>query len=277
MTYLKKTLEYLFVLERGKRALFLFLISIPAGIALSYVAPTGMLTDWLSHYTLGNTNFWLLWNLGRERGYVFWVWLAAAYLATIFCVAVLSSVVSRSLRVGRFKVNRLIDEFNDSFFASFFTATIYLVLFIMGKALVTLLMVLWQTVPSIILSAGLSVFTLCAVLFGLCVFGSFTLLFLPLMSFNGLRPRPAFGGSVQKCGRTLWRIVPAIALPLAAFAVSGGLLMLVRLPILSKLWDIAMYSLMYSYMVTLTMVSYYDIENIRREDYPREYFFRNRK
>jgi len=276
MTYLKKTLEYLFVLEKGKRVILLFLISIPAGIALSFVAPTGALTDWLRHYTLGNTDFWLLWNFGT-KGYVFWIWLALLYFLTVFDVSVLSSVVSRSLRVGKFKIKSLVEEFNDSFFASFFTATVYLLLFLIGKTLMTLLLVLWQTVPSAPVSAILSVLMLVIVLFGLCIFGSFTLLFLPLMTFNGLRPRPSFVASVQKCGRTLWRIFPSLAIPIVVFSVSGGLIALFGIPLLSKTWDMAVYSLMFPYMVTLTMVSYYDIENIRREDYPREYFFRNMK
>jgi hypothetical protein len=276
MTYLKKTLEYLFVLERGKRAILLFLISVPAGVTLSFVAPTGMLTEWLSHYTVGNTDFWFLWNYGG-RGLFFWIWLAVLYFLSVFCISVLSSIVSRSLRVGKFKINSLAEEFNDSFFAGIFTASLYMILFLVGKTLVTLLMVLWQTVRSVLFSAVLSGVTLLAVMFGMCVFGSFTLLLLPLMSFNGLRFRPAVAGSVQKCGRVLWRIVPALAVPLAVLAVSGGLLALIRISLLSKIWDIVAYSMMFPYLVTLTMVSYYDIENIPREDYPREYFFRNRK
>lgn len=276
MIYLKKTLQYLFVLENGKRVLMLLILSAPAGIAMSFVNPTWALYDWLKDYSVGNTDFWHAWNLGAA-GYTFWIALAVLFVLIIVSTAMVTTVVSRSLRVGAFKVNRVFDEFNESFFPSLYTILVYLVIFLIVKTINSLFLVLWQTLSSIALSATLSMLSMVITVFGLCIFASLMLMYLPLMTFNGLRPKDAFAVSLQKCGRELWRIVPSVAIPIAAVFLIGNLIGIFEIPLLSEIADSVLYSFLIAYLVTLAMVSYYEIEQIKREDYPREYFFRNKK
>ena len=276
MNYLKKTFEYLFILENGKRLVTLFLLSVPAGITMSFVAPTWAMHDWIKNYEVGNTGFWYNWNLG-EAGTTFWIALLVLFVFMVVTASVLSSIISRSLRVGVFKVNRVFDEFNESFFPALYAMVAYLVIFLASKSIMALFLVLWQNLSWVSLSMSLSLATVILVIVGICLFCSLTLIYLPLMTFNGLKPLDAFVTSLQKCGRGVWKLFPSIIIPIALIVTIGNLFGLLQIPLLSFIIDSVCYSFLIAYFVTLTMISYYGIEQIKREDYPREYFFRNKR
>lgn len=275
MRYLRKTLQYLLILENGKRLLTLFLISVPAGIAASFAFPTESVYEWIKNYSVGNTNFWQNWTLGGSR-FAVWMGLLAMFMLLIFSISVMASIVSRSLRVGVFKVERLIYEFNESFFPAFFTVLLYILAYIVTKTIITLFLVLWQTLKFKALSLGLSLFTFALLLCGASLLLSYTVMFLPTMSFNGLKARDALIASVRKCGGKARKILPAIALPIAVVIVIGSLIAIFEIPLLSQIIDSVLYSLLFAYLLSLSMISYYEIEQLKREDYPREYFFRKK-
>lgn len=275
MRFLRKTLQYLITLEKGKRLLTLFMISLPAGISMSFVMPTWTMYDWLRNYSVGNTSYWASWTPGNQN-FTFWIALLVMFVFMVLTTAVLSTVVSRSLRVGVFKVDGILTEFNESFFPALYAMIGYLFMFLVSKTIMALFLVLWQTLSSVVLSAALSVVTVAVVMLAANIFMSLTVVFLPLMVFNGLNPSRAFGVSLQKCGGRLWKLLPAIIIPIAVIMAIGSLIGIFQIPLLSEIVDSVMYAFIIPYFIVLTMVSYYEIEQIKREDYPREFFFRNK-
>lgn len=276
MRYLKKTFEYLFLLEKGKRFIILLLFSIPAGIVGAFVAPSWAMTDWARNFSVGNTSLWINWTLGG-RGVVFWVAFGIALLIFTCVVAMMSTVISRNLRVGVFKVNRLVMELNEGFFPALYATITAAVAFLFFKLLASLLLVLCQTLENVYLSFFLSVAALLFVLVLANIALALGMLYLPIMTFNGIKPFNAIVGSVRKTGgRCVWKLMFSTIVPTVITQIIGCCVGLFQIPLLSEIVDGVTYTLLFCYIITLSMVSYYEVEEIKREDYPRSYFFKSR-
>ena len=117
MIYFKKTLEYLFKLEKGKRFLFLFLIALPAGFGAAITAPHHVYKQWIETFEVGNLDFLSALMFGGTASPLRVVIAGAITIVLLlFSISVMASVISRNLRVGVFSVNRrLLREFNEAF------------------------------------------------------------------------------------------------------------------------------------------------------------------
>ncbi|MFA5449225.1 MAG: hypothetical protein WC292_02135 [Clostridia bacterium] len=273
MIFLKKTFEYLFVLEKGRRFFILFMFSLPIGISAAFMTPTWAFSYWAANYTTGNFNFWDIWNFGANP-MVFPIAGAIFLLMTVFFLSVQATIVARSMRVGVFKVNFIFSEFNDSFFPSISSVGLYAVIYLAYKVLTTLFLTLWQAVNSTIISFALSIFSLFLMFVGVCFMLGFVMLFLPLMTITGVRPQNALVASLNKCSKNITGLAFAVALPVLIVNVAGALIGLINIPRLSHMTDSILFSFLATYLFTLTMVSYYEIEQIKRTDYPREFYYK---
>jgi MFS family permease len=273
MIYLKKTLEYLFVLERGKRFFILFFLSIPIGIIAAYLSPNWEYTTWAMNYTTGNANFWSIWNFGNN-GIVFPIAGAIMVVFAVIFLSIQATVVSRSMRVGIFKVNRLIGEFNESFFPSLYAVLSYLLMYLAYKCITTLFLILFQAINVVILSFVLSVIALFAVFVFSIIGISLTTLYFPIMTITGIKPQPAIIASLHKCSKNTSAFVLAMGLPILTINIIGALIGILQIPLLSEMVDAVLYSFLFCYINALAMVSYYELEQIKREDYPREYYYK---
>jgi hypothetical protein len=275
MKFIKKTLEYLFVLEKGRRFLLLFVLSTPIGAAAAFLTPTRYYTEWILNFTVGDANFWHVFTFGRG-GVAFPVTLAIFLAAAVIFVSAQATIVARSMRVGVFKAGKLFGELNESFYPSFFAVLIYTAAFIVFKTVSTLLLVLWQYLDYQAVAAVLSLLSLIIVYLSTVVFVSIASLVLPIMGITGLRPGPALESSVRKCSRHLKALALGIGLPIVVLTTAGALVGLTGNVLLSELADTFLYSFMFSYLTVLAYVAYHEIEEIKREDYPREYFYKGK-
>ncbi|MBO5775808.1 MAG: hypothetical protein J6R35_00375 [Clostridia bacterium] len=275
MIYLRKTFEYLFKLEKGKRFIVLFLLALPVGLAASFASPNYIYYQWLSNYSVGNLNFVdaMFYN-GTANPISVAIGAGCALVAFMYCLSVISSVISRNLRVGLFSINRIIREFNECIFPCFYAIIFYALVAIIAKVLIALLMVLFQTFEGVVLSAILSVVSLIVVIALVCLLIAYGILFLPYMTFNGLRPLVAFTQATNRVGgRTLGKLYVAVFFPIIFNYIIGGLVGIAQSFIASVIVETILYTYSIVYLVTLSFISYYEINELPREDYPREFFY----
>ncbi|MBO5773917.1 MAG: hypothetical protein J6R44_03705 [Clostridia bacterium] len=276
MLYFKKTFEYLFKLEKGKRFLILFLIALPCGVGVYFTAPTYVYHNWLDGFTVGDTSFLsaLFFN-GNASPLRVLIAGTVSVFVLMFCISVMASIVSRTLRVGVFSINRrLIHEFNEAIIPYFYAVAMAMLVVIVGKLLLATLIVLFQTIPNVTLSAILSTIALFLNIVLMCYAISVAILYLPYMTFNGLRPFVALAQSANRVGgRVGARIFGAVVVPVLLVYVAGALVGMARSFIASTIVESVLYALTLVYLLTLTFVSYYEINELPREDYPREYFY----
>lgn len=275
MIYFKRTLEYLFKLERGKRFFILFLMSLPVGLGAAITAPHHVYNEWLSNFTVGNRNFLdaMMFN-GVANPYRVLIAGVVTVVLLLVCISIMASVISRNLRVGVFSVNRLFIEFNEAIFPSFFAVTSMILVVVLGKVLLGVLLVLFQTISNILLSQILSVFALLINIALVCYAISVGMLYLPSMTINGLRPLVAFAESANKLGgKKGGTMFLSVFLPILLNYVIGGLVSIANNLIVSLVVESVCYALSLVYLITLSFISYYEINELPREDYPREFFF----
>lgn len=276
MLYLKKTFQYLFKLEKGKRFLLLFLIALPCGVGAYFTAPTYVYHNWLKDFSVGDKSYLsaLFFNGNASPLRV----LIAGVVTTIvlmFCISVMASVVSRNLRVGVFSINRrLMMEFNEAILPTFYAVLSAMGVVIVGKLLLATLIVLFQTITNVVLSAILSTFALFLNIALVCYAISVAILYLPYMTFNGLRPMVALAQSANRVGgRVGARIFGAVFCPILIIYVIGALVGMAESFIASIVVESVLYATALVYLLTLSFISYYEINELPREDYPREFFF----
>lgn len=276
MLYLKKTFQYLFKLEKGKRFLLLFLIALPCGVGAYFTAPTYVYHNWLKDFSVGDKSYLsaLFFNGNASPIRV----VIAGVVTTIvlmFCISVMASVVSRNLRVGVFSINRrLMMEFNEAILPTFYAVLSAMGVVVVGKLLLATLIVLFQTITNVVLSAILSTFALFLNIALVCYAISVAILYLPYMTFNGLRPMVALAQSANRVGgRVGARIFGAVFCPILIIYVIGALVGMAESFIASIVVESVLYATALVYLLTLSFISYYEINELPREDYPREFFF----
>lgn len=275
MTFFKKTFEYLFKLEKGKRFLLLFLIALPSGICAAVAAPQRVYNEWLTNFKVGNLNFLDALMFNGTANYIrVLVAGIVCFVLLLFSVSVMASVISRNLRVGVFSVNRMFQEFNEAIFPSFSSVFTVFVVVVLCKVLLGILLVLFQTFKNVVLAAIFSCLALLLSIALVCYAVSVGILYLPYMTFNGLRPFVALAQSANRTGgRVLGRIFFAVFLPILLNYVVGGLVTIAHNTIVSFVLESLTYTFLLVYLVTLSFISYYEINDLPREDYPREFFF----
>ncbi len=275
MKYFKKTLEYLFKLEHGKRFFVLCLLAIPAGIAVAFTARTVVYYDYFKSFEISTLSFLNTFALGDLSDLKFMVIAGAvAFLGLIFGISVMSSVVSRNLRVGVFKLNlRLGYEINEAIIPSFSAIVTAFILVILAKIFQASLFMLASTFSSRILAIVLFI---CVVILELALVSfaiSTAVLYLPYMTINGLNPISALTQSIHGIENTKGRLFLCVFIPVFLKYVIAGLVAMAENFIVSLVVESLMNVLVLVYFVTLSFVSYYEINELPREDYPRDYYY----
>lgn len=275
MKYFKKTMEYLFVLEKGKRFLTIFLLFLPVGFVAAFAAPNAVVFKWLSNFTVGDTDFWHAWCFnGNLNWHVTLGGLCVAAIFIMFFFSVVSTVVARSMRVGVFKLSGIFREFNENFFPVMAATFMYGAITLIIKAVLTALLVMFQTFEDATVAALFSSVAGVLAFLLLCFMVTIGVIYLPFMVFNGLRSFHAFTASAGKItGKLQVKMFFTVTIPVTVCVAIGVAVGAARNSIASIIVETVTYTLVFTYIVALTFVSYYEILELKREDYPREYFY----
>lgn len=274
MKYFKKTIEYLFRLEKGKRFLILFLFALPVGIAIAVAMPQGALTRWFSAFE-HVASFEGAWSYdGNVNVLISGLAVPAAFILALFFLSVMTTIISRSLRVGVFRAESVFRDFNEGFIPVLHGVFGFVVTALLIKVIMTLLMQLASEVTSAALAAALTVLIAIAAYVGFFMLVTLGILYLPFMCFNGLGAFAAFTQAAGKLsGGTYRRMSFAVILPSLLLPLVGMTLGIAESQVVSLIVESLLNTVLLTYFMALAFVSYYEISGLKREDYPREYFY----
>ena len=278
MKYLKLTFEYFFILEKGKRFLLLFMLALPMGISLAFLAPNAVFYNWILNYKTGDTNFWHAWNFyGQLHPLRSFLATLAIIITTFISYSIMATVVSRSMRVGKFKIKSMFYEINENFFAILSFVITAVIVGLIFKSCCTLFFIIWQSINIYYLSIVLSALTIVVFISLLALFMSYTILFIPYMTINGLKANMALTESLGKFyrNRTL-KMFLGINTPIIVSIILGSLAGFSKSPTVPIIVDSILYTFLSMYILVLSFISYYDVEGLERQDYTQEYYYKNR-
>lgn len=274
---IKKTLEYLFVLEKGKRFVLLFLLMLPLGFLLAVAVPNSAFFEYISSYTTGNPSFWNSWNLNDTVVYK-WSLIAAAcaFVYYVFIGAVCFTVISRSLRTGTFAVKRPFAECNESFFPALYSGLLYLFVVLFLKTINTACLVMFQRNPNAGASLGASLIAIIAMYALVSYVMTLGTLYTPFMVFNGVNPLRAFVLSAGRVsGKKFLRAYPQVFLPVVISVLAGAFTGFAESSLISLIAESVIYTLLAVYLTAYPFISYYTLNDLKREDYTREYYYKH--
>lgn len=276
MKYFIKTCEYLFKLEKGKRFFVLFLFALPIGVAIAAAMPQGSLINWLSDFNSA-TSFREAWSYnGNINILVSGLAVPITFVLILFFLSVMTTVISRSLRVGVFKAESVFRDCNESFIPVLQGAFGYIVTALLLKVLMTLLLQLISRIELAVIAAILTAIVAVITYVGFFMLLTLGILYLPFMSFNGLGTFEAFIQAAGKLsGGTYRRMAFAVIIPSLIVPAIGMAVGVANSLIASVIVESVLNAVLLTYIVTLAFVSYYEILGLTREDYPREYFYYN--
>lgn len=279
MNYFKKTIEYLFVLEKGKRILILFLLALPMGISFAFLSSNTIFFNWIKDYSVGNQNFWHAWNFyGQIKSLHMFIASVGCIISTFFSYSVMTTIISRSMRVGIFKINNLFYEANENFFAVFSFTITAIIVGVIFKALYSLFFTLWQGINSLYVSMTLSIITLILSICFLSIIFTYVCLFIPYMSINGLKAKAALTESISKFGKTRTRkLFFSIFIPIVISLIIGSLAGFSKYRFVGIIVDSILYTFLCVYLLSISFVTYYHVEGLERNDYTQEYYFKNKR
>lgn len=270
MKHINTTLKYLFSIEKGKRYLCLFVMILPLSFLFACEVPMGNFINWIKTFTIGGDfkSVFLIFVEFKWKTYLLIIVLG------VFGLSIISTIISRSLRVGKFYIDNIIRETNESFFPAVYICAIALGMYLMLKILNTSFLYLWQLIPSQILALLLTIIFLSLTFIVFLIIVAMLLLCLPIMVFKGVRPYTAVGESIQKTSREFFKLLGAVVLPTLLALFLGVMFSLIGNRLLSIIIDTIVYGTTAIYYVTLSFVSFYNVENLPRVDIPRSYYYK---
>lgn len=267
MKYIYLTLQYLFKLDKGKRFLFLMLFALPPCLALAYFFPITGYFDWFISYTGNYTSYPELWLSLMNRNSLQIGLLILGYILLVISISAITTIIIRSLRIGKFQVKSLFYLINENFFPALYLITFFIISLILFQSLICLFLFLWQTLPGITLGFILSIAITLIGLVLMTLGYSNMVLWLPIMSINGLRPLPALGTSYSKNNTTKKSVFVAYLLAIVFVLMMGYLSYTFKNAwYLSWIINAISYAFMTIYFSTLSILAFFDIEGITRED-----------
>lgn len=267
MKYLYLTLQYLFKIDKGKRFLSLLIFAIPSCFVLAYYFPITGYMEWILNYTGNYSSYSELWLSLVERDTFKLGLLLIGSILLILSISTVTTLTIRSVRVGKMQVNNVFFLVNENFFPSFFMMSFFILSLLLLQSVICLFLFLWQTISSFILSYILSLIILFLALILAIFICSRMALWLPLMSINGIKPIKALGISFAKTHphrkslfvTYLCLIIIIVSLGIVAFFLGD-------IWYLKWLINALNYTIATVFFVVTSILAYFDIEGITRED-----------
>ncbi len=275
MKYFYLTIQYLFQLDKGKRFLTLFLYALPACLVLSAFFPITGYFEWLFGHGSAYANYGELWLSLVQRDTFKLGLLIAVYFLLILSVSAITTTIIRSLRVGKFQVKSLFYIINENFLPSLWMVSATMIGLLVFHSLFGLFLFTWQFIPNVALSYALSMISFLLCLSLLTFVFSKLALWLPIMSINGLRPFRAMESAISKTHQKKKNMFVAFSIAVLLLLAAGTIAFFFRaVGILDFVINVVTYTIMLVYYCALSLLAYFDIEGITREDLAKRPYLR---
>lgn len=267
MKYFYLTMQYLFRLDKGKRFLTLFLFALPSCLMLAVFFPVTGYFEWLFDYSGAYANYGQLWLSLMQRDTFMTGLLIVAYLLLVFSISAITTIVIKSIRIGKFQIKSLFYLINENFFPSLALVTAVIISLLFSHSLICLFLFTWQYIPFAIVSYILSMLSFLLIFFLLTFVCSKLVLWLPIMSINGLSPFRALEAAISKTYPKKRNMFVAYLIPILLLLASGILAYLFRtVGILDFVINVISYTIITVYFCVLSLLAFFEIEGITRED-----------
>ncbi len=273
MKYIKLVLEYLIKFEKGRRFFLTALVALPFAVLAAFALPLDVYFGWFLGHEGQYESFGTLIEsqLAGFNVYFFLGTIAAAILT----VASITGMHNFCLRTGKFRIGNLLKGINDNFKASL-QVTLYIMAILVIGSLVTAFFVY----PIGLIEVSWLVKTLSIIL--VLVFGGMLtviitnfILFMPIMTYNGTSFFRTFSLSIEKTQQASFKkLFFAVLTSVGAVFLIGFVSGLIKNRIAGIVLSIVAYDLVAVYLITLSVLTYFDVEGLEREDSPREYRYK---
>lgn len=272
MKYIKNVLEYLFLFERGKRFFLTALLILPVAALAGFALPLGDYFNWFINFTGQYSDFTSLLTSSFE-GFNVIIYICLLILI-VLTVAAAVSMMNYCLRTGKLRFGNLLRNINDNFFPALYSSVIFGGIVLLGQFLMTIFLYLVNLISTPWVVTTLGIFVLLLFLFFLLLIVSSAMISMPISSYYGVGPVKAFGLSIQKTQIDFWKIMFALAVPVLVCVGLGFGLGAIDNFITSVVVSALIYDFMLTYLITLSILCFYDVEGITRDDTPRAYLYR---
>lgn len=272
MKYIKSTLQFLFILDKGKRLLYMFLMLVPASIIVSLVFPLDIYIKWIVNYDVPYESFSLLWSSLLPSTLRVDLFILALLLVVISYSAI-STLTLRCFRVGVFNAKGYLRAANDNFFPAFYLISSVIIFYVFWQFVLALFLYLFQTFNSVLLTVIFSSILMIIWAIGLIFLLVPVIVWFPIMAINGVSPFKALGIAIQKVNPKTLSIAFSIAFIIAAIILINILSGFLNFNFVSIIINTLTFSFGFCYIVVLSMIVYFDIEGLSREDISRSLYF----
>ncbi len=272
MKYIKLVFEYLFKFGKGKRFLITTLIALPFSVLLAFAVPSDAYFGWFINHTGQYKTFGDLIS-SQFAGFNVYFFLGAIAVS-ILTIASITGMMNFCLRTGKFRIGNLYRGINDNFFSALKVALFFFV----GIFLTSLILMFFLypigliTIPWLVTTLSIVLFVLYGLL--IAVFLINILLFLPIMTYNGTGFLSTMKMSLEKTQQADFKkLYLAVLFPIFIVFVLGFIGGIVNVRAVGIVLSTIACAFATVYLVTLSMLVYFDVEGLQREDTPKEYLY----
>ncbi len=272
MKYIGLVCEYLFKFNKGKRFLLTFLVASPVALLAAFFLPLDIYFGWFVNH-VGQYESYTALLYSCFSGMNGWLY-AIIFLVCTLTLAAITGMMNFCLRTGRFKIGNLLRGINDNFFSSAFVSVSYFLIGVLGHLFITFFLYPIGLINTPWLVTMLSIIVL--VLFGvmMTLLATSTLMTLPIITFYGSNPFRSVGMSVSKSQADFGKLFSAVALAMIVLGALGFLMAIINIKWIAILLSYITYGFIIVYCVTLSILAFFDVEGLSREDTPKEYLYK---
>lgn len=273
MKYIKLISEYLIKFEKGRRLFLTALVALPFSVMAAFALPLDFYFGWYVKHEGQYESFGTLIE-SQLTGFNVYFFIGAVVLA-ILTVASITGMTNFCLRTGKFRIGNLLKGINDHFKSS-----LQVTLYIMGILVIGSLVTAFFVYPIGLIELPWLVKTLSIII--LLIFGGILtviitnfILFMPIMTYNGTSFLRTFSLSIEKTQQASFRkLFLAVLLPVAVVFILGFISGIIGIRVVGIVLSVVAYDLVAVYLITLSILTYFDVEGLEREDSPREYRYK---
>lgn len=271
------TLQYLFKIGKDMRFFILFLFAFPSAALMAYFFPISGFYDVLLAQKLGEfSSYGDLWLMFAGRNSLQFMILAVAFVLLTASVSLMTTLITRSMRVGKFQMHNPLYLINENVFPALAISTSLIVASFATHSLISLFIFLWYKLFGAGIAAyAISITTVLIVLIIFAFGASALILWLPIMTYYGLTPPKAFALALKKFypySKEFFSTYLIILVLVLLFGFLGFLVQGVRWA--TWLLNAVGYTLATEFLVTFCIVAFFDTEGIEREDLAKKPYLR---
>ncbi len=268
-------MAYLFKHGKGKRFFLLFLLMlVPCAITAYYLPLSNSIAYFFDYKPHRFTSFNQLWLSSFNHSAASLSAIACALVLFVLCIAYVTSMITRHVRVGEFTFPKILYSVNENFFPALAVTIFFFITVFATSTLYDLFLFMWLRIPSTALGLTLSIISFLLFIFLEVYILSAASTWLPIMSLTGSFVFKSLARSFSraKFHKNVLGFALVTVLTLLAVSVGGYFA--------RNIWYVQwiIHTVAYTACAVVALVYntllYCESESVKREDLAKSYFGR---